>query len=158
MTKKLHPSVSELWNYYILSNPKFKNTPIPESYHFCDNEKDANECLQWVVEGVKRATTTSMWWFEENKHPLPKIGDLYIVTDWEGIAKAIIQVLKIEKTPFNKITPEYAEIEGEGDKSLAYSNKVHWDYYTREMSEKGEHPKEDMLLICEQFQTVCIKK
>ena len=158
MNKKPHPSLSELWDYFILSNPKFKNTPIPESYYFCDNEKDANECIQWVVEGVKRATTTSMWWFETNNHPLPKIGDLYIVTDWEGIAKAIIQVLKIEQTSFNEITPEYAEIEGEGDKSLAYWNKVHWDYYTREMNEKGQQPTEDMLLICEQFKTVCIKK
>jgi len=158
MNKKPHPSVSELWEYYIRSNPKFKNAPIPESYYFCDNEKDANECLQWVVEGVKRATTTSMWWFETNKHPLPQIGDLYIVTDWEGIAKAIIQILKIDQTPFNKITAEYAEIEGEGDKSLAYWNKVHWDYYTREMNEKGETPTEDMLLVCEQFKTVCIKK
>ena len=34
---------------------------------------------------------------------------------------------------------EYAEIEGEGDKSLAYWNKVHWEYYTREMNEQGEN-------------------
>ena len=158
MIKRLHPSVSELWDYYTLNNPQFKNIPIPESYYFCDNEKDANECLQWVVEGIKRATTTSTWWFETFKYPLPKIGDLYIVTDWEGIAKAIIQTIKIEKTPFNKVTSEYAEIEGEGDKSLAYWNKVHWDYYSREMNEKGEHPTEDMLLVCEQFKVICIKK
>ena len=157
MDKKQHSSVFELWNNFVLSHPKFKNTTIPESYYFCDNKKDADECAQLVVDGVKRATSTSMWWFETNKQLLPKIGDLAIVTDWQGIAKAVIETTKIEKIPFNKITSEYAEIEGEGDKSLAYWNKVHWDYYTREMNKKGQHPSIDMLLICEQFRTVFIK-
>jgi uncharacterized protein YhfF len=158
MNKKLYPSISKLWYNFILSNTKYKNTPFPEFYYFCDNEKDANDCAQLVVDGVKRATSTSMWWFETYKQPLPKIGDLTIVTDWKGTAKAVIETIKIEKTPFNKITSEYAEIEGEGDKSLAYWNKVHWEYYTREMNEQGEKPTKDMLLICEHFKTVYLKK
>ena len=68
MDKKQHSSVFELWNNFVLSHPKFKNTTIPESYYFCDNKKDADECAQLVVDGVKRATSTSMWWFETNKH------------------------------------------------------------------------------------------
>jgi len=158
MNKKPHPSVFKIWNNFILINPKYKNISMPEFYYFCDNEKDANDCAQLVVDGVKRATSTSMWWFETYEQPLPKIGDLGIVTNWEGIAKAIIQTIKIEQTPFNKITPEYAKIEGEGDKSLAYWNKVHWGYYNREMHEKGQHPTENMLLVCEQFKTICINK
>lgn len=157
MNKNPHSSVFELWSSFVFSNPKYKNTPIPESYYFCDNEKDANECAQLVVGGVKRATSTSMWWFETYIQPLPEIGNLAIVTDWSGIAKAIIETFKIDHTPFNKISSEYAEIEGEGDKSLAYWNKVHWDYYSREMKEKGQHPTEGMLLVCEQFRTICIK-
>ena len=81
MNKKLHPSLLELWNYFMLCNQEHKNAPIPEFYYFCDNEKDANDCAQLVVDGVKRATSTSMWWFETYKQPLPKIGDLAIVTD-----------------------------------------------------------------------------
>jgi uncharacterized protein YhfF len=157
MNKKLHPSLLELWNYFMLCNQEHKNTPIPESYYFCDNEKDANTCAQLVLDGVKRATSTSMWWFETYKQPLPKIGDLAIVTDWDGIAKAVIETVKIEMTPFNEVTAEYAKIEGEGDKSLTYWNKVHWDYYTREMMKRGEQPSEDMILVCEYFRTVCIK-
>ena len=158
MNKKFRPSILKLWNSFILENPKYKNAPIPKFYYFCDNEKDANDCAQLVVDGVKRATSTSLWWFETYKQPLPKIGDLAIVTNWKGMAKAVIETTKIEKTPFNKINAEYAEIEGEGDKSLAYWNKVHWEYYTREMNEQGEKPTKDMLLICEHFKTVYLKK
>ena len=158
MQSNHNPSISELWSNFVLENPKYKNTPVPEFYYFCDNEKDANDCAQLVVDCIKRATSTSLWWFETYIHPLPEIGNLAIVTDWNGAAKAVIQTTKIEHIPFNKITAEYAEIEGEGDKSLAYWNKVHWGYYTREMSEKGETPTKNMLLVCEHFKTVYIKR
>lgn len=158
MNKKPHDSVSKLWNSFVVKHPKFKNVTIPESYYFCDNKKDANECAKLVVEGTKRATTSSMWWYETNQHPIAKVGDLAIITDWKGIAMAIIEIIKIDHTPFNKITAKYAKIEGEGDKSLAYWNRVHWSYYSREMHKKGQHPTKDMMLVCEQFQAIFIKK
>lgn len=146
--------MSELWIGFIQNNPKFKDRTMPESWYFCDNKKDADECAQLVVDGVKQATSTSMWWFETNNHPLPKIGDLYIITNWEGKAYAIIQTFKVEKIQFKEITQEYAEIEGEGDKSLEYWKNVHWDYYTREMKVKGQNPTKDMMIVCEQFKTI----
>jgi uncharacterized protein YhfF len=77
-----------------------------------------------------------------------------VVTDWYKIAKAIVEVVKVEQTPFNLITDEYAAIEGEGDKSLEYWKKVHWEYYSREMEEFDEKPTEDMVIVCEQFKTI----
>lgn len=64
---------------------------------FCDNEIDADECAELVEKGIKRATATSLWWFEKNNESLPKVGDQYIVTDWSGNAKAIIETTKIEQ-------------------------------------------------------------
>ena len=120
----------------------------------CDNQQDADTCAQLTVEGIKQATSTSLWWFETHKEPLPQIGDLYIITNWNGQAKAIIQTTKVEQVPFKDITREYAYIEGEGDKSLDYWKKVHWDYYSREMKAKGKEPTEDMIIVCEYFKTV----
>ena len=150
-------SVEILWNNYIADNPENKNMEIPISFYFCDNEIDADDCAQLVVKGIKRATATSLWWYEKNNEPLPRIGDKYIVTDWNGNAKAIIETIKIEQVPYNKITSEFAEIEGEGDKSLEYWKQVHKEYYTREMKPFNEQFDENMIIVCEHFKTVYLK-
>lgn len=115
--------------------------------------------INWkiVVNKVKRATATSLWWFEKNNTPLPKIGDQAIITNWDGTPKAIIETIKIAPTPYNKITSEFAEIEGEGDKSLEYWKKVHEAYYQREMNPYGENFDENMMIICEYFQTIYVE-
>jgi len=127
---------------------------MPESFYFCDNEIDANECAVLVINEIKQAIATSLWWYEKNKQPLPKVGNQYIVTDWNGEAKAIIETTKIERTPYNQITARFAAIEGEGDKSLGYWKKVHKAYYSREMAPYNEHFDENMIIICEHFKTI----
>jgi len=155
---EVHPSVEKMWSDFIVENPAYKEMDLPESWYFCDNEKDANECATLVKDGIKQATSTSLWWFKHHEVPLPEVGNIYIVTDWYRIAKAIIKTIKVEQVPFNQISEEYASIEGEGDKSLAYWKKTHWEFYCREMQESGEQPSEDMIIVCEQFETLNFKK
>lgn len=150
-------SVEILWKNYIAQNPENKSLKTPISFYFCDNEFDANDCADLVVKGIKRATATSLWWYEKNNESLPKVGDQYIITDWSGNAKAVIKTTKVDQVPYNKITSEFAEIEGEGDKSLEYWKKVHKDYYTREMKPFNEEFDENMIIVCEQFKTVYLK-
>ena len=154
MSRKIDPSVNQMWKGFIKENKEYKLHEMPESGYFCDNEKDANECVDLVVLKVKQATSTSLWWYEKNNERLPKSDDIYVVTDWNGKAKAIIRTTKVDKVPFNQITENHAELEGEGDKSLEYWKKVHWDYYTREMEPFGASPSEEMFIVCEQFETI----
>lgn len=155
--KKNYNSVESIWTAFLNENPQNKTKKTPVSYYFCDNEKDANECIVLVEKGIKRATATSLWWFEKNKEPLPKVGDLYIVTDWYGNAKAIIETTKVEKTSYNEITAEFAAAEGEGDKSLTYWKDVHKAYYTRELKAYNEKFDENMMIVCEYFKTIYLK-
>ena len=147
-------SVELLWNDFLKENPSNKNKQKPVSLYFCDNEKEANECAELVVKGIKQATTTSLWWYKTNNETLPKVGDRYIVTDWDGNAKAIIETTEVSLTPYNEITAEFAKIEGEGDKSLEYWKKVHKSYFTREMDRYGEKFTENMIIICEEFKMI----
>ena len=64
-----------LWNSFLENNPDNNNKEIPISFYFCNNKKDADECAELVVKGIKRATATSLCWFEKNNEILPKIGD-----------------------------------------------------------------------------------
>ena len=143
-----------LWDSFAAKNPVYKAYKTPESFFFWDNETDANQCAELVVNGIKKATATSLWWFEKNESKLPQTGDLSIVTDWYGNAMAIIKTTKVEQIPYNKITAKFAEIEGEGDKSLAYWKKVHKAYYTREMKAYNKHFDERMIIVCEHFKSV----
>ena len=154
---KVDSSVVELWKEFQEKFPIYKDKELPLSFYFCDNKKDANECAELVVQGIKQATATSLWWFEKNNEPLPKVKDVYIVTDWEGKAKAVIETTKVDPTPYNEITKEFAFIEGEGDRSLEYWKRVHEAYYKREMAPYNEEFREDMIIICEHFKTLYTK-
>lgn len=147
-----HPSIEQITQSYF-SSVKQTVRALPH-WHFCDNEKDADECAELVLAGVKRATSPSLWWHEANNEPLPEPGDLNIVTNWQGEALCVIETVAVELVPFNKISTEYAALEGEGDKSLEYWKRVHWDYYHRELGETGLFPSEDMLIVCEEFKVV----
>lgn len=123
-------------------------------WHFCDNKIDANECAQLVLSGDKQATSPSLWGIEKRDEALPQVGDLNAVTDWSGKLICIIETTNVEITPFNQITQEYAYCEGEGDKSLEYWQRVHWDYYTRELREFNISPSLEMPIVCETFRVI----
>lgn len=152
--KKNQISVEILWNDFLKAHPNNRIKKQPDSFYFCDNKKDANECAELVVKGVKQATATSLWWYKKHNEPLPKQGNQYIITDWEGKAKAVIETVKVNQVPYHKITEEFAQVEGEGDKSLRYWKKAHKAYYQREMDPYGEQFKEDMIIVCEYFKTI----
>ena len=57
--------------------------------------------------------------FDKHEESLPEVGNIYVITDWYGIAKAIVETTKVEQIPFNQMNENYAMIEGEGDANLA---------------------------------------
>jgi uncharacterized protein YhfF len=107
-----------------------------------------------VVKNIKQATAPSLWSFKINNEKLPKKGDLNIITNWNKVPQAIILTTKIELIKFSEITAKFAQIEGEGDKSLAYWKKVHKAYYKREMQGYKERFSEDMIIVCQYFNTI----
>ena len=54
-------------------------------------------CAKLVVQNIKQATAPFVWWYEHHNESMPQVGDLFIVTDWYGTAKAVIEITKIEK-------------------------------------------------------------
>ncbi|PAB57424.1 RNA-binding protein [Anaeromicrobium sediminis] len=154
--RKEHKSVEEMWKLYLKSiGEQIKNTDKSyTSWYFCDNEKSANDLAKLVKDKVKRATAGLYYWYEVENEPLPKEGDLSIITNWDGIAQCIIQAKKVMLVPFNQVTEEFAKTEGEGDKSLKYWRDVHIDFFTRELKDQGKVFSEDMLVVCEEFEVV----
>lgn len=146
-------TVKEMWDKYISISEKSINTPY-ESWHFCNNEADANELAKLTLLGIKRATASLYKSFEAENEPIPKIGDLIVITNWNSEAVCIIEVKKVEILPFKDITKEHAQIEGEGDKSLEYWRRGHINFFTEETKELGIEFNEELEVIFETFQVV----
>ncbi|HCX02854.1 MAG TPA: RNA-binding protein [Clostridiales bacterium] len=125
-----------------------------KAWHFCSDEKNANELAEITLKGIKRGTTSLKYWYEVENEKIPKAGDLNIITDWEGKPVCVIQNERVFIVPFNEVSEEFAYREGEGDRSLKYWREVHIDYFTKELKEIGKDFNEDMMVVCEEFNVV----
>ena len=56
--KPEHPSVARMWREYLatLGEEPSSTGRTYSAWHFCDNEKDADELADLVLQGDKRAT------------------------------------------------------------------------------------------------------
>lgn len=147
-------SARNLWGDYLDKHLEHAFVDAPSVIHFYNNEQDANECAELVKKGIKRAISPSLLGLQYRKEPLPKIGDFMVVTNWEGEAQCLVRTTKVTLKPFFAINEEYAQKEGEGDKSLAYWKKVHWDYYTKELEAFERVPRDGMIVVCQEFEMV----
>lgn len=148
-------SVEKMWMDYLNSLGKEKSTDKTYSaWHFCDNEGDANELAELVINGTKKATASLYASYEFENEDIPKAGDHSIITDWSGTARCIIKTTNVDVVPYKDVTEEFAATEGEGDRTLNYWRNCHWSYFSREMKEIGSEPDENMLVVCEKFEVV----
>ena len=125
-----------------------------ESFHFDDNETSANLLGNLVLQGKKRATAGLLWTNEINKKPIPKTGNLSVVTNWQHKPLCITETTQVEIIPYEEVSEAFAAVEGEGDGSLRYWREVHWLYFSRECQRLGKEPSLRMPIICERFKVV----
>lgn len=151
-----HETVKSMWENYlaIIGDDQTSSSKSYSSWHFCDNEQDANELAEIVISGIKKATASLYLSYEFENDILPKVGDFSIITNWAGVAQCIIRTTNIDIVPYKDVTEEFAATEGEGDKSLEYWRYCHWDYFSRNIKEIGRQPDENMLVVCEKFEVV----
>ena len=152
-------SVYKMWNNFTESNPEFKKDELPESTYFHNNEADANRLAELILNGKKKAGSGLYVWYEEANADLPKTGTKLIVTDFDGKARAIIETKKVDTIPFNKISTDYAELDmGTKFEPLKKWKKAHWDFFANAMEQNGKKPTEEMLIVCEWFETIWPEK
>lgn len=142
-----------MWQRFRALNPSASETP-PFAFHFCDLKDDADECARLVVQGQKRATATSLAELDLNGDELPKPGDYAIMTDFEGVAMAVIRTTSVEIKRFGDVDAQFAWDEGEGDRSLEWWRDAHRGYFHRVLANSGVVVDDDLMIACERFETV----
>ena len=86
-----------------------------DKWHFELTEGACNELLGLVLEGKKRATSSSVYTFKSEGQDIPKEGDLSVITDWDGNPRCVIRTAKVHVIPYRDITFDLARLEGEDD-------------------------------------------
>lgn len=149
-------AIRAFWDAYRASLPEDQRPPEtpPEAWHFCDSQPCADELVALVLAGIKTATASLHWVYDVEDEPVPQPGELSIVTNWAGEPLCIIETFEVQIVPFHAVDARQAYEEGEGDRSLAYWRRVHWDFFSRECAQIGREPSEDMPVVCERFRLV----
>lgn len=149
------PSVTHMWKAFMASNPGFKDEEIPESDFFHNNRTDANKLAELTLKGKKRASSGLYSLYKKYNVDFPVVGTKQIVTDFDGKAIAIIENVRVDTIPFNKISKEYAQMDmGTEVDALEKWKKAHWDFFEIFLKESGEKPTEEMLIVAVRFKKI----
>ncbi|MGB0953602.1 MAG: ASCH domain-containing protein [Planctomycetota bacterium] len=143
-------------NTYLASLPLAKRETCTSfsAEYFCAEKEAANTCADLVRAGIKVATCSLKYWYDQGGLPMPKVGHLMVVTDWDGNPISIIETTSVTVRRFCDVGEEHAYLEGEGDRTLAYWRRAHWDFFTADLADEEMEPSEEMELVLEGFKVV----
>lgn len=123
----------------------------PVAWAFGATPEHADELLALVLEGVKTGTASTVWEYEDGGETMPVVGELSIILDGSGEPQAVIRTTALEVVPFDRVGPEHAHSEGEGDRTLASWREAH-ERYWRAHSTSPRGFAQDMPVLCERFE------
>ena len=152
----LTPTLEACWQSYLATLPQDapQQTAFVEAWAFGDNPVLADELGQLVVAGIKTATCSTLWSYEDEGTPLPAAGQYSIILGGDGEPLCIIETVEITIRPFQEVDSRFAYDEGEDDRSLKAWREAHWRYFTRTLAVLGRQPSPDMPLVCERFRVI----
>ena len=139
----------QMWEEY-LSLKKIKDC----GYEAWEFGAFPDELAALVKSGIKTATSSAYDMYALSGEKFPQEGAYSVILLSDGSAVCIIRTVCVEVVRFCEVGEEFAEKEGEGDKSLGYWRRVHEEFFTRELKECGLNFSPDMKVVCEQFELV----
>ena len=144
--------ITDYWNRF--QKEKGIKSHFVNAWPFGDHPELADELLELVSAGKKTGTATLLIELEKEGDKMPEVGDYNIILNGKGKPSAIIKTTSVEIKPFNQVEEEYAYSEGEDDRTLESWKREHWKYWTRKGQKLGFKMKENLQVICENFELV----
>jgi len=123
-----------------------------DAWSFGDNPELADELLELVLNGKKTGTATLVIELEMEGENMPKVGDYSVILDSKEEPAAIIRTTSVAVKPFNDVDEAFAYSEGENDCTLESWKREHWKFWTRIGRKLGFTMKEDLPVVCENFE------
>lgn len=144
--------ITDYWNRF--QEEKGVTSRFVNAWSFGDSPELADELLELVLAGKKTGTATLVIELEKEGEKMPEVGDYNIILTGKGKPAAIIRTTSVKIKPFNQVEETHAYSEGEDDRTLESWKREHWKYWTRKGQKLGFTMKEDLQVICENFELV----
>jgi uncharacterized protein YhfF len=125
--------------------------PAPAASCFGDMVELADELIDLVLAGTKRATASAVEHLEADREPLPQVGGLWIATDGSMRPRALLETTDVRIGPLSSVDDAFAWDEGEGDRTRAYWLDAHTRYFSRTLATAGLAFHPDTPVVFERF-------
>ena len=146
-------NAEEMWQAFCKEKGLDKETDH-DAWAFGNTEKEADELGRLVLDGKKRATAS---WYDSYvfyNESIPKAGDYSVILDGREEALCVIRNYSVTLEHFCEVPRWHAYLEGEGDRSLKYWQKVHEDFFRDEAADIGEKYDDYDRVVLEKFQVL----
>jgi uncharacterized protein YhfF len=114
----------------------------------------ADDLLELVLLGIKRATASLARDYGEGREPMPKIGDHVVVVDGRSRPRCVWRTTEIVVKPLIAIDEAFAFDEGEGERTRVWWLDAHRTYFARQAAREGFVMHDDIETVFERFTVV----
>jgi uncharacterized protein YhfF len=144
-----------MWREYASAYPQaVAASPEYTIEHFGDSQRLADELLDLVLSGRKRATAELVADFMARGEQVPRLGSHWIACDGRGVPRIVIRSTELRLGSFTSADADFAADEGEDDLSLESWQREHRRYWTRVSAAQGRRWSEDDEIVFERFTVV----
>lgn len=142
------------WQRYLASSGVDQGTRFTDLASFGDSVELADELLELILIGRKRATAGSIADYELEGVAIPKAGDRWIACDGRGVPRIVIETTEVRIGPLSSVDEKFAWDEGEGDRTRDDWLRGHTEYFRRTHAEAGLEFHPEIPVAFERFDVV----
>lgn len=147
--------VASFWARYLRTTEgvemRHRAETVPPAWCFGDTVELADELIELVIHGQKRATAGALAEYEASGDAVPAVGDLSIVTDGSMRPRALLKTTDVRIGPLSSVDERFAWDEGEGDRTRDWWLDAHTWYFTRAFARLGQEFHPDVAVVFERF-------
>ncbi|MEF2977646.1 ASCH domain-containing protein [Subtercola sp. YIM 133946] len=148
-------AAAALWADYAAAHPDWAAAGPDYVVHFFGDHVDlADELVELVESGRKRATAELVSQYLVDGEPLPRVGAHLISCDGSGRPRVILRTHRIRLAPYSAADEAFAHAEGEDDGTLESWLREHERYFRRVLATRGETFSPELELTFEEFTVV----
>ncbi len=143
-------TTEEYWKDFLARRGLDPLTPNSGEISFGTDEQTCAGYLALVLSGKKTAAFGALDSYKLDNEPLPKRGAFSILTDWTGSPLAIMQTTNVTVLPYNAITWDMAQKEGECQ-DMAQWHDSYDEFFADDADIMGYEVTPDMPVVFEEF-------
>lgn len=116
------------------------------------SEAMSNIIVPLILQGQKTGTFAMAAEYEQDPAAAPQVGDLYVVTWFDGRPALLYRITVVERVPFEGINHDHVQVEGPNARQVEIWRKIHWDYWGGMLRQRGLEPSMQMPVVFSRFQ------